>query len=282
MARTTTKPRLSDLILDAKNANRGTKRGRALLNKSLKELGAGRSILIDKNRRVIAGNKSLESAKAAGIKKLIEIDTDGDTIVAVRRIDLDLKKDKKAKELAIVDNRSGELNLEWDDSVLTELSKELDLGDLGFLDRELKALGLEISEPEAPEPKIDQAAELQKKWKTARGQIWEIGKHRLMCGDTRTEMPQLLGKRKVACVVTSPPYGVGLEYASYEDTAANCRELITALAAVCGNTLLDGGFAVINFGDIIVGRSWTESAEPCEYPTALDYWPAFRSAGFTL
>jgi DNA modification methylase len=208
MARTTTKPRLSDLILDDKNANRGTKRGRALLNKSLKELGAGRSILIDKNRRVIAGNKTLEAAKAGGLKKLIEIDTDGDTIVAVRRIDLDLKKDKKAKELAIVDNRSGELNLEWDDSVLTELAKEFDLGALGFSDRELKGLGLEIADPETPDAKIDQAAELQKKWKTTRGQIWEIGKHRLMCGDSTSarDVGALMSGARVALMATDPPY----------------------------------------------------------------------------
>lgn len=63
---------------------------------------------------------------------------------------------------------------------------------------------------EVPEPQIDRAKELQKKWKTARGQIWEIGKHRLMCGDSRekSEVDHLLGDSSIVLMVTDPPYGV--------------------------------------------------------------------------
>jgi hypothetical protein len=64
--------RLSDLVPDERNANRGTPRGNAMIELSLRTCGAGRSILIDKNNRVIAGNKTVENAG------LIEINLDWD------------------------------------------------------------------------------------------------------------------------------------------------------------------------------------------------------------
>jgi hypothetical protein len=96
---------------------------------------------------------------------------------------LDLKRDKKARELAIADNRVGEIDLEWNPEALASL--DVDLKQF-WNENELNALlgDFRSSELSAPEPKIDQAAELQKKWKTKRGQVWTIGQHRLMCGDS--------------------------------------------------------------------------------------------------
>jgi hypothetical protein len=102
---------ITQLVLDEKNANRGTKRGRELLGESLEKYGAGRSVVVDRHNRVIAGNKTVEAAVAAGMKSIAVIETDGSSLVAVQRGDLDLKKDKKARELAIADNRVGELDL---------------------------------------------------------------------------------------------------------------------------------------------------------------------------
>ena len=120
--------KLSDLQFDSKNANRGTDRGRKALAESLKEYGAGRSILVDKKGRVIAGNKTLEQAIAAGQKDVLVVKTDGSKLVAVQRVDLDLNS-KKAKALAIADNRVAELDLEWDAAVLAELGEEIDLSE---------------------------------------------------------------------------------------------------------------------------------------------------------
>jgi hypothetical protein len=169
---------IAQLVLDEKNANKGTKRGRQLLGESLEKYGAGRSVVVDCHDRVIAGNKTVEAAVAAGMKSIAVIETDGSSLVAVRRGDLDLKKDKKARELAIADNRVGELDLEWNPEVLASL--DVDLKQF-WNENELNALlkDFRSSELSAPEPKIDQAAELQKKWKTERGQIWNIGAHRL-------------------------------------------------------------------------------------------------------
>lgn len=130
---------LSSLKPDQHNANRGTKRGREMVQKSIADLGAGRSILLDKNNRIIAGNKTVAGAIADGMKNVRIIETRGDEIIAVKRIDLDLIKDKKAKLLAIADNRTSEIGLEWDEKEIAALAKELDLSSL-FDSAELDAL----------------------------------------------------------------------------------------------------------------------------------------------
>src|SRR5580704_9618041 len=174
---------ISQVVLDDKNANKSTRRGRELLGHSLQKYGAGRSVVLDCHDRVIAGNKTVEAAVAAGMKSISIVETDGSSLVAVQRGDLDLKRDKKARELAIADNRVGELDLDWNPEILSTL--DVDLTQF-WNENELKALleDFRSSELSAPEPKLDQAAELQKKWKTERGQVWAIGKHRLMCGDS--------------------------------------------------------------------------------------------------
>src|SRR5215471_21012580 len=116
---------LSSLSLDGRNANRGSDRGRKMLEDSLRKLGAGRSVLVDREGRVIAGNKTVETARKLGLKQIAVIETDGETLVAVRRQDLDLKTDKRAVELAVADNRVAEVDLDWDAEVLAAL--EIDL-----------------------------------------------------------------------------------------------------------------------------------------------------------
>src|ERR1700722_19190585 len=155
------------LILDERNANKGTKRGRELLAQSLDNFGAGRSVLVDCKNRVIAGNKTIEAARAAGLRSIAVIETDGSSLVAVQRRDLDLTRDKKARELAIADNRVSEADLEWSPEVLVSL--DVDLAKF-WSEAELNGLLKDFRNGElsAPEPKIDQAAELQKKWQTKR------------------------------------------------------------------------------------------------------------------
>jgi hypothetical protein len=58
---------IAQLVLDGKNANKGTKRGRELLEESLERYGAGRSVVVDRHHRVIAENKTVEAARAAGM-----------------------------------------------------------------------------------------------------------------------------------------------------------------------------------------------------------------------
>ena len=135
--------KLSELTPDPKNTNRGTKRGGEAVAQSLRQYGAGRSILIDSKGRVIAGNKTVQNAMAAGLEDVVIVPSDGTKVVAVQRTDLDLD-DPKAKALAIADNRTSEIGLEWDAANLAELSTDLDLQAF-FTDVELA----EIVAPEA-------------------------------------------------------------------------------------------------------------------------------------
>jgi DNA modification methylase len=199
---------LRDLRFHSKNPNRGTKAGAAFVERSLKDYGAGRSILVDRKGEIISGNQTTKAALKLGHKKIRVVQTTGDELVVVQRTDLDLDS-KPARELAVADNRGGELGMNWDLDALTSL--DLNLPDF-FDTKALKGMGFEFPELEAPEPQLDKAAELQKKWQTARGQIWEIGKHRLMCGDSTDgdDVSVLMKGAKAALLCTDPPYGVRL------------------------------------------------------------------------
>ena len=118
--------KISELKPDPKNANKGSERGNAAIEASLRRYGAGRSILIDRNGKIIGGNKTVQNAKAAGLEDVIVVESDGTKLIAVKRVDLDIA-DATARELAIADNRASELSLEWDGPVLTALVAELDL-----------------------------------------------------------------------------------------------------------------------------------------------------------
>lgn len=135
--------KVADLVQDKRNANRGTKRGREAVVESLKRYRAGRSLLVDRNDVVIAGNKTAAGALAAGITDAIVVETDGTKLVVVKRTDLDIN-DSDAQALAIADNRVAEVGLEWDKEKLADLcgSGDLELKPF-FTDEELAdAMGL--------------------------------------------------------------------------------------------------------------------------------------------
>jgi hypothetical protein len=116
--------RLADLKPDPKNANKGTARGHELVKESLAQYGAGRSIVVDRDGKIIAGNKTAANAQAAGLSDdVIVVQTDGTKLVVVQRTDLDLS-DPKARQLAIADNRTAEIGLEWDPAILSEFAVE--------------------------------------------------------------------------------------------------------------------------------------------------------------
>ena len=118
---------------DVKNANKGTERGRYMVEASLRETGAGRSILLDKDGRIIAGNKTFEAASDIGLPVRV-VETDGTELVAVKRTDLDLDDDTgTARKLAYYDNRTSSVGLAWDvEQILADVNAGLDLSGLWF------------------------------------------------------------------------------------------------------------------------------------------------------
>ena len=114
---------VADLIPDDMNFNKGTEYGNALLEKSFQKFGAGRSILLDKNNRIIAGNKAAGKYGELGGEKVIVVETDGDTLVAVKRTDVDLDS-QAGRELALADNATQRADLDWDTEVIKEAQEK--------------------------------------------------------------------------------------------------------------------------------------------------------------
>ena len=114
---------INSLQPDPKNARKRTDRSAQLISESLQRYGAARSIVIDENNRILAGNGTIEGAKAAGIENIRIIETDGNEIIAVKRTGL--TEDQKVG-LALADNRTADLS-EWDQEMLHQLSQEHDI-----------------------------------------------------------------------------------------------------------------------------------------------------------
>jgi hypothetical protein len=157
--------KITDLKPDPANANAGTERGLRALDDSLAEVGLGRSVLVDKNGYLIAGNKTVERSVDRGFEDAIVVHTRGDKLVVVQRDDLDLTSadDFKARKLAYYDNRVGQLDLEWNvDQVLSDLQSGVDLGNLFDVDAIFDALN--AVEPELPADADQEAPALLNRW----------------------------------------------------------------------------------------------------------------------
>src|SRR3954468_4126663 len=114
---------LTDVRPDDRNANAGTERGRAMVEASLRRFGAGRSILVDRHGRIIAGNTTHEAAIDIGLTDAVIVKTDGTKLVVVQRTDLDIDS-PAGRALAVADNRTSEVGLSWDPGVLAELAAD--------------------------------------------------------------------------------------------------------------------------------------------------------------
>lgn len=146
---------ISDLQYDPRNARKRTIRSSAMIQSSLQEVGASRSIVIDEHNRILAGNGTIEAAGQIGIEKMIIVDADGETIVAVRRSGL--TEDQKIK-LALFDNRASDLS-EWDADVLAELGQEVDLSGL-FTENELAVISANDNAPDFDPVGMDEQGKL--------------------------------------------------------------------------------------------------------------------------
>lgn len=196
--------KIADLKFDDKNFNRHTSYGMSLLEKSLRELGAGRSILLDKDNNIIAGNGIVEAAGSVGLENIKIVETTGDEIVAVKRTDMTLDSEE-GRKMAYADNATGSVDLEWNEDNIREQSEKwgFDTNDWGFnFDFDKDA---EVEEDEAPEVNESEPP------KSELGKVYHLGKHRLMCGDSTDagSVAILMDGQKADIAFTSPPYNAG-------------------------------------------------------------------------
>ena len=201
---------ISELKFDHKNARKRTDSSARLIQESLQRYGAARSIVIDEENRILAGNGTVEGAKALGLTKLKVVEAAGDEIIAVRRSGL--SEDEKVG-LAIADNRAAELS-DWDAEMLQQLSEEHDL-EPWFEAEDLEELlkDAEQLDPVEGNTDPDEVPEAPEEPISKPGDLWILGNHRLLCGDSTNiqHVERLMDGKKADLVFTDPPYGMNLD-----------------------------------------------------------------------
>lgn len=204
MSKTTSEMQLisvAQLIPYQNNARTHSKEQINKLRASIREFGFVNPVIIDREYNVIAGHGRIAAAREEGI-----------TEVPCVFVDHLTEAQKKAYILA--DNRMA-LDAGWDEDLLRvelEALEEMgyDLGLTGFDDKELAAL---FPAEEAKEDDFDVDAELQKPTFTKTGDVWTLGRHRLVCGDATEPAVYavLMGNTKANLIITDPPYNVNYE-----------------------------------------------------------------------
>lgn len=180
---------LDDLIPDDRNMNRHTSYGMSLIEKSIRKHKFGRSILVDKNDRIIGGNGVTETAMSIGETKTIVVETTGDELVVVKRTDVDLDS-QQGREMALADNATAVADIEWDAEAVKEIEGEFEIvpEDWGVvldgLDEEVNASEDDFNEGTDNTPQLVKA-----------GELWKLGDNYLLCGDSTKadDIQRLLG-----------------------------------------------------------------------------------------
>jgi site-specific DNA-methyltransferase (adenine-specific) len=206
---------IADLIPDPQNARQHDDKNIKAIEGSLSQFGQRKPIVITEAGVIVAGNGTVEAAKRLGW-----------TQIDVVKVPDDWTADK-IKAFAIADNRTAELAT-WNQEVLT--SQLLELENEGW---ELAEFGFEPLEmPVNPDDLVEDEIPDSAPGRSALGDVWQLGKHRLMCGDSVDDdsVDKLLDGNIVDLVFTDPPYGVaytgGLQFKSDGEVVKNNREMI--------------------------------------------------------
>jgi DNA modification methylase len=187
------------LIPYAKNARTHSDEQVAQIAGSIKEFGFNNPVLVDKDNSVIAGHGRLMAARKLGMDK-------------VPVVQLGHMTEAQRKAYVLADNRIA-LNSGWDTSMLSlelqDLKDDIDLSLLGFDPDELDALLNPIEETEGLTDE-DAVPDVPDEPKTKLGDIYILGNHRLMCGDSTsiTDVETLMDGNPVDLIFTDPPYNV--------------------------------------------------------------------------
>ncbi len=196
------------LIPYARNAKRHDEAQVAKLAGSIREFGFNNPVLIDAENGIVAGHGRVLAAQKLGLK-------------SVPCLRLSHLTDTQRRAYILADNRLAEIGGGWDEEMLKlELADlaalDVDVAEIGFGAEDLAELEME-DEPEKSdadaEPQIDKAEELRAKWGVEPGQLWELGDHRLLCGDSTIpeHVAKLMAREKAKLIHADPPYGMGKE-----------------------------------------------------------------------
>ncbi|MFH2076106.1 MAG: DNA methyltransferase [Pseudomonadota bacterium] len=204
------KVKLDEIRLNPDNPRTITKQAMARLVKSLQdfpEMMEIREVVVDETMTCLGGNMRTIALRKAGAK------------TATAKIVSGLTAEQK-REFVIKDNTNfGDFNL--DD--LANSWSDLPLADWGLSLPEDWLKG-PAADPSDAEPQIDRAEELNKAWKVKAGDLWQIGEHRLLCGDStkKEDVARVMAGEKAGAIIADPPYGMRLD-ADFSGMKGNLR-----------------------------------------------------------
>jgi DNA modification methylase len=214
---------LRELTPNERNPRRMSDAQSSALRKSLLEFGPLDGFVFNRRSKRLVGGHQRKGILAADSPVVIldqiakpnaqgtiacgYVQADNGERITYREVDWPEAKEKAA--MLAANKHSGQ----WNEDALAQLLAELETEGFdreltGFDDKELAKLLTKVETDADAEPQIDKADELRKKWKVARGQIWELGDHRLMCGDSTDKDDVELLELQAHLMVTDPPYGV--------------------------------------------------------------------------
>lgn len=207
MGKTTTEMQLvplGKLVPYINNARTHSPEQLTKLRSSLREFGFINPVIIDRDYNIIAGHGRVLAAKEEGIRE-------------VPCVFVDYLTEAQKKAYILADNRMA-LDAGWDEELLrieieSLQGEDFDVFLTGFEEQELADLFAIEGDKAAKDDDFDLSAALEKASFVERGDLWIVGRHRLLCGDaTRTEdVERLMDGKKANLIVTDPPYGVSFK-----------------------------------------------------------------------
>ena len=235
------------------------------LRSSLRAFGFINPVIVDRELNVIAGHGRIAAAKEEGIKE-------------VPCVYVDYLNDAQKKAYILADNRMA-MDAGWDEELLrveieTLKGEDFDVSLTGFDEAELADLFKDENDTGAEDDDYDLSAALEKAAFVEKGDIWTVGRHRLMCGDATSaeDVEKLMDGRKANLILTDPPYGVSFQSSdglSIQNDSIKGEEFYQFLLSAMQNVaavLEKGGAAYVFHAD-------TEG---------LNFRRAFVDAGFHL
>ena len=233
---------IDELDLDPRNARKHDAKNLKAIADSLEQFGQRKPIVVW-GRTVVAGNGTMAAARTLGWKE-----------IEIARVPDDWSADQ-VKAYALADNRSAEL-ASWDEQVLA--SQLLELQEAEF---DIELLGFELPVDELAEVVEDEMPE-QVEPKSKLGDVWKLGRHRLMCGDATSvdALDTLVADNEIDMVWTDPPYGIS--HSGKGITAPTKR----------GNIVVGNDFGeILGDGDLSAAiESFTLATST--YPDAVHMW----------
>ena len=195
---------IDKLVPYARNARTHSKEQIAQLRASLREFGFVSPAVIDSKYNILVGHGRVQAAREEGYK----------TIPCVFAENL---TDAQKRAYILADNQLA-LNAGWDEEMLSvELSdlkdESFDLSLLGFDEKDLEKLMAGPDDGGAQDDDFDLSAALEKASFVEKGDLWTVGKHRLLCGDATSpeDVERLMGGKTANLILTDPPYGVSFK-----------------------------------------------------------------------